>query len=59
MPIGVHQELIVLKMIDISVRLKRIPIIEAGIFNHEMLEYEAMEYKDKIASKIAGAMKRV
>ena len=51
-PIGVHQELTVSKMIDTSIRLKRIPIIEAGIFNHEMLEYEAMEYKDKIASKI-------
>ena len=54
-PIGVDQELIVSKMIDISIRLKRIPIIEAGIFNHEMLEYEAMEYKDKIASKIEGS----
>ena len=38
-PIGMHQEFIVSKMIDIVIRLKRIPIIEAGILNHEMLEY--------------------
>ena len=41
-------------MIDIVIRLKRIPIIEAGILNHEMLEYEADEYKDKIASTVEG-----
>ena len=53
-PVGMHQEFIVSKMIDIVIRLKRIPIIEAGILNHEMLEYEADEYKDKIASTVEG-----
>ena len=49
-PIGMHQEIIVSKMIDIAIRLKRIPMIEAGILNHEMLEHEADEYKDKVAT---------
>tara|TARA_B100002052_G_scaffold283258_1_gene294020 strand:- start:367 stop:693 length:327 start_codon:yes stop_codon:yes gene_type:complete len=40
-PIGIQQELIVSKMIDIAIRFKRIPFIEAGILNHEMQEYEA------------------
>ena len=37
-PIGIHQEIIVSKMIDVAIRMKRVPIIEAGILNHEMLE---------------------
>ena len=41
-------------MIDISIRLKRVPMIEAGILNHEMLEYEADEYKDKVAEEVEG-----
>jgi len=51
-PKGMHQEIIVSKMIDISIRLKRVPMIEAGILNHEMLEHEADEYKDKVAEKL-------
>jgi|MGYP001093670963 hypothetical protein len=53
-PIGIHQEIIVSKLIDIAIRMKRIPIIEAGILNHEMLEYEADTYKNKVASKVEG-----
>ena len=53
-PQSVHQEIVVSKMIDVAIRLKRIPIIEAGIFNHEMLEYEAKEYKDSVADTIEG-----
>ena len=41
-------------MIDVAIRMKRVPIIEAGILNHEMLEYEADTYKNKVASKIEG-----
>ena len=54
-PSGMHQEIIVSKIIDIAIRLRRIPIIEAGILNHEMLEYEADEYKEKIASSVEGS----
>jgi len=53
-PIGIHQEIIVSKLIDIAIRMKRIPIIEAGILNHEMLEYEADTYKNKVASRVEG-----
>jgi len=53
-PKGIHQEIIVSKMIDISIRLKRVPMIEAGILNHEMLEHEADEYKDKVAEEVEG-----
>ena len=45
-PIGIQQELIVSKMIDIAIRFKRIPFIEAGILNHEMQEYEASGKKE-------------
>ena len=53
-PQGVQEEIIVSKMIDVAIRLRRIPIIEAGIFNHEMLEYEAKENKDRVAHAIEG-----
>ena len=51
-PRGMHQEIIVSKIIDIAIRLRRIPIIEAGILNHEMLEHEADQYKQKVATSI-------
>jgi len=54
-PQGIQEEIIVSKIIDVAIRLRRIPIIEAGIFNHEMLEYEAIEEKDSVADTIRGA----
>ena len=56
-PIGIQQELIVSKMIDIAKRFKRIPFIEAGILNHEMQEYEADKYKEPIAEIVEGGDK--
>ena len=53
-PQGIQEEIIVSKIIDGAIRLRRIPIIEAGIFNHEMLEYEAKENKDRVAHAIEG-----
>jgi len=53
-PVGVHQEFIVSKMIDIAIRSKRIAMFEAGIVNHEMQEYEASKYKDDVASFVSG-----
>src|SRR6056300_1416289 len=47
-PQGIQEEIVVSKMIDVAIRLRRIPIIESGIFNHEMLEYEAKENKEKL-----------
>ena len=57
-PIDVQEEFIVTKMIDVAIRLRRIPIIEAGIFNHEMLEYKGQEYKDKVADFIEDAREK-
>ena len=51
-PIGIHQEIIVSKMIDVAIRMKRVPIIEAGILNHEMLEYEADTYKNMASQEM-------
>jgi len=57
-PNGVQQELIVSKMIDIAIRFKRIALLEAGILNHEMQEYEASKYKDDVAEVVAGGDKK-
>ena len=48
-PIGVEQEVIAEKIIEIAIRLKRIKNIEAGVFNQEILEHEADTSKSKIA----------
>ena len=57
-PVGVHQEFIVSKMIDIAIRSKRIAMFEAGIVNHEMQEYEASKYKNDIANFVTGGDKK-
>ena len=51
-PKGVSQEIIAEKIIELAIRLKRIGVIEAGVFNQEMLEHEADEYKAKTAQKL-------
>ena len=51
-PIGILQEEVVLKIIDTGYRLRRIGVVEAGIYNQEILHYEADDYKEVIASKI-------
>ena len=51
-PIGVLQEQVVFKIIDVGFRLRRIGKIEAGIYNQEILHHAADEYKNKIAEKI-------
>ena len=48
-PVGVEQEVIAEKIIEIAIRLKRIKNIEAGVFNQEILEHEADTSKSKIA----------
>ena len=56
-PVGIQQETIVSKMIEISIRFKRIARLEAGIINHEMQEYEADKYKEPIAEIVEGGDK--
>ena len=51
-PIGILQEEVVFKIIDTGYRLRRIGEVEAGIYNQEILHYEADDYKEVIASKI-------
>ena len=38
--VGSNQEIIVYKMVDLAIRLRRIPLLEAGVLNQEMQEYE-------------------
>ena len=51
-PIGINQEIIVSKMVDLAIRLRRIPLLEAGILNQEMQEYEAEKYKEDVAEVV-------
>jgi len=57
-PIGINQEIIVSKMVDLAIRLKRIPLLEAGILNQEMQEYEAEKYKEDVAEVVGGGDKK-
>ena len=57
-PIGINQEIIVSKMVDLAIRLRRIPLLEAGVLNQEMQEYEADKYKEDIAEVIGGGDKK-
>ena len=51
-PVGILQEQLVFKIIDVGFRLRRIGGIEAGIYNQEILHHEIEEYKQKMADKI-------
>jgi len=51
-PVGILQEQLVFKIIDVGFRLRRIGKIEAGIYNQEILHHEADDYKNKLAEKI-------
>ena len=57
-PIGINQEIIVSKMVDLAIRLRRIPLLEAGVLNQEMQEYEADKYKEDIAEVVGGGDKK-
>jgi len=52
-PVGIEQEVIAEKIIEIAIRLKRIKNIEAGVLNQEILEHEADSSKSKIASQVS------
>ena len=57
-PIGINQEIIVSKMVDLAIRLRRIPLLEAGVLNQEMQEYEADKYKEDVAEVVGGGDKK-
>ena len=51
-PVGILQEQVVFKIIDVGFRLRRIGGIEAGIYNQEILHHEIDGNKLKMADKI-------
>ena len=51
-PEGILEEQVVFKIIDVGFRLQRIGVVEAAVYNQEILHHEADEYKSKIAEKI-------
>ena len=57
-PAGINQEIIVSKMVDLAIRLRRIPLLEAGVLNQEMQEYEADKYKEAVAEVVGGGDKK-
>lgn len=57
-PVGINQEIIVSKMVDLAIRLRRIPLLEAGVLNQEMQEYEAEKYKEDVAEVVGGGDKK-
>jgi len=51
-PVGAHEEEIFIKLVELLWRLRRVGIIETGIYGNEILEYDADTYKPKASDKI-------
>ena len=51
-PVGAYQEEIFIKLIELLWRLRRVGVIETGIYGNEILEYDADTYKPKASDKI-------
>ena len=51
-PDGVCEEEIFIKLIELLWRLRRVGLIETGIYGNEILEYDADTYKPKASDKI-------
>jgi len=51
-PIGILEEQIVFKIIDIGFRLRRVFAIESGIYNFQILSYQASKDKIDIADQL-------
>ena len=51
-PDGVCEEEIFIKLIELLWRLRRVGLIETGIYGNEILEYDADTYKPKASNKI-------
>ena len=64
-PDGVCEEEIFIKLIELLWRLRRVGLIETGIYGNEILEFDADSYKPKASDKIThsdfkqGDQKRV
>jgi len=51
-PFGAYEEEIFIKLVELLWRLRRVGVIETGIFGNEILEYDSDSYKPKVADKI-------
>jgi hypothetical protein len=51
-PKGVCEEEIFIKLIELLWRLRRVGLIETGIYGNEILEFDADSYKPKASNKI-------
>jgi hypothetical protein len=51
-PIGAYEEEIFIKLVELSWRLRRVGLIETGIYGNEILEFDADSYKPKASDKI-------
>ena len=51
-PNGVYEEEIFIKLVELLWRLRRVGVIETGIYGNEILEYDADSYKPKASDKI-------
>jgi len=51
-PVGAYEEEIFIKLVELSWRLRRVGVIETGIYGNEILEYDADTYKPKASDKI-------
>jgi hypothetical protein len=51
-PIGAYEEEIFIKLVELLWRLRRVGVIETGIYGNEILEYDADSYKPKASVKI-------
>ena len=51
-PVGAHQEEIFIKLVELLWRLRRVGLIETGIYGNEILEFDADSYKPQASEKI-------
>jgi hypothetical protein len=51
-PVGAHQEEIFIKLVELLWRLRRVGLIETGIYGNEILEFDADSYKPQVSEKI-------
>jgi len=64
-PNGAYEEEIFIKLVELLWRLRRVGVIETGIFGNEILEFDADTYKPKASTEIThsdfkeGDQKRV
>jgi len=54
-PLGAYEEEIFIKLVELLWRLRRVGVIETGIYGNEILEYDSDSYKPKVADKITHA----